>query len=330
MGSSQEFGHHHRPLWRTSAIVAAVIMLTACQGQDTSTNVMIPPSAGVLSSAPDGSQAPGLVQFACVLGRRDPRSPTFWQTRTDSMAFPRGDLDPQGRTVTYRFRRLTPRGALAFAANCAVPYTEQALRRVDQHYGVSAGGGADQFKARHGSITIQGCVTGGTCQLVEVVATGCTNPDWTMGEDGVCRSSRDGTPDDTGGGGADWGGGGGGSGGDVPGPTTASTNDDIAEQDTVPDCTQAQTTDWALAFCRSTRPAGARLDSTNAALNRMEQRGGACADLAREGRQLLSAGRLTYFVPQTGDAGGWGGRRYRCDPRRLLGRSVFRWEGLGR
>jgi hypothetical protein len=146
---------------------------------------------------------------------------------------------------------------------------------------------------------------------VEVIAIGCTNPDWTLGDDGVCRSSRDGTYDGSGGGGGDWGGwdggGGGGDGGSGElGPTTESTNDEIAPQDTVPNCTQAQTTNWANAFCRSTRPTGARLDSTNAALNRMEQRGGACAELAREGRRLLSIGRLGYFVPQAGDAGGWG------------------------
>jgi len=247
------------------------------------------------------------VRFACEIGRRDPTSPTSWQTRTDSMAFPRGDLDPTGRTAVYRFRSVTSKGVLEFAANCAVPYTEQALRRVDQHFDVRTGGGADQFNARQGSV-IQGCVQEpGGCRLqaVDVIATGCTNPDWVRGDDGVCRSSRDGTADGSGSGGGDWGGGDGG-GGDVFGPATESMNDEIAEQDTVPNCTQAQTTDWANAFCRSTAPAGARLDSTNAALNRMEQRGEACAELAREGRRLLSAGRLGYFVPTTGDAGGWG------------------------
>jgi hypothetical protein len=127
-----------------------------------------------------------------------------------------------------------------------------------------------------------------------------------MGEDGVCRSSRDGTPDDSGGGGADWGGGGGGgTGGDVPGPTTASTNDTIEDQDTVPDCTQSQTKNWQQAFCRSAPPTNAQLDSTNAALNRIEQRGGACAELAQEGRRLLSIGRLQYFAALSTDAGGW-------------------------
>jgi len=111
---------------------------------------------------------------------------------------------------------MTPKGDLAFVADCAVPYTEQALRRVDHRFAVRTGGGADQFKAREGSATIQGCVTGGTCELVEVIAIGCTNPDWTMGEDGVCRSSRDGTDDGSGTGGSDWGDGGGGTA--IPGP----------------------------------------------------------------------------------------------------------------
>lgn len=208
---------HPRALWCAPALAAAVVILAGCY--DASTNVLIAPSAGPasLNSAPDREQALGLVRFACLLGRRDPTSPAFWQIRTDSIAFPRGELDPQGRTVLYRFRSVNEKGALEFAANCTVPYTEQALRRVDQHFGAGLGGGADQFKARRGSVIIQGCVQEpGGCQLqaVDVIATGCTNPDWVRGDDGVCRSSRDGTADGSGGGGGDWSGGDGSTGDD--------------------------------------------------------------------------------------------------------------------
>jgi hypothetical protein len=142
---------HPRALWCSFAWLAAVVMAVGCN--DTSTNVVRAPSAGpvLLSSMPDGSRVFGLVRLSCVLARRDPMSPARLQTRTDSIAFSRGDLDPQGRTAIYRFRRMTAKGALAFAAECEVPYTEQALHRVDQRFGVRAGGGADQFRRAKGA-----------------------------------------------------------------------------------------------------------------------------------------------------------------------------------
>jgi hypothetical protein len=39
-----------------------------------------------------------------------------------------------------------------------VPYSEAALRRVDRHFGVELGGGADQFVIREGMLTTQTCV----------------------------------------------------------------------------------------------------------------------------------------------------------------------------
>lgn len=92
-------------------------------------------------------------------------------------------------------------------------------------------------------------------------------------------------------------------------PESEDLDDRISPQDTVPDCAQTQTIDWAQAFCRSAAPTGARADTINAALDRMEQRGGECASLAAEGRRLLGQGHLRVFSPVAGDAGGWGDAR---------------------
>jgi hypothetical protein len=210
-------GSGHPACWRASVLVLAVVLLAGCQ--DTPTNLPTASShrPALLSSALGRGRAPGLVRYACLLQRRDPASPAFWQMRTDSMAFPQGELNSGEQTVVYRFRSVTAKGALEFAASCVVPYTERALHRVDQRFGAGTGGGADQFKARQGGMATQGCVQdGGACQLqaVDVIVTGCANPDWTRGEDGVCRSSRDGTGDGSGSGGGDWGG----STGDPPPP----------------------------------------------------------------------------------------------------------------
>lgn len=102
-------------------------------------------------------------------------------------------------------------------------------------------------------------------------------------------------------------GGGGGSGtGTKPSPQTENLDDHISPQDTVPNCTVAQTVNWAKAYCRASAPTGTRRDAVNAALDRMEQRGPECANLAAQGRLLLGQDRLQVFAPVTGDAGGWG------------------------
>jgi hypothetical protein len=106
------------------------------------------------------------------------------------------------------------------------------------------------------------------------------------------------------GGGGDGGGAGdGGDGGD--GSTLITDNDVPIEQ--VPDCTKPQQTNWARAFCRALEPTSENLRRTLSALNKLTQRGGECAAIATFGRDLLQSRHLLrYFVPETGDAGGWG------------------------
>jgi hypothetical protein len=60
--------------------------------------------------------------------------------------------------VRYFFWRLAPGGGIAHTASCTVPYSEAALRRVDRHFGVERGGGADQFVVRQAMLTTQSCV----------------------------------------------------------------------------------------------------------------------------------------------------------------------------
>jgi hypothetical protein len=55
-----------------------------------------------------------------------------------------------------------------------VPYSEVALRRVDRHFGVERGGGADQFVVRQGMLTTQTCVEDentGLCVFDPLVVT---------------------------------------------------------------------------------------------------------------------------------------------------------------
>lgn len=100
----------------------------------------------------------GQSPLVCVLGRPAPAPATGWQTRRDTIFLPRSEYDARGPMVRYLFWRLAPGGGIAHTATCTVPYSEAALRRVDRHFGVERGGGADQFIVRQGMLTTQSCV----------------------------------------------------------------------------------------------------------------------------------------------------------------------------
>lgn len=92
----------------------------------------------------------------------------------------------------------------------------------------------------------------------------------------------------------------------VPTPETASRNDEIPAQDTLPNCSRTQTAVWAKAYCRSQTPSATQAAAVSAAFDRIEQRGPECALIAAEGRRLAAQGRIRLFEPVTGDPGGWG------------------------
>jgi len=104
----------------------------------------------------------------CTYGVKQTNSP-LWRVRADTLYFPPSELAASGQTVQYRIRTVGPDGLLVYTGDCVVPYTERALRRVDRHFRVRENGGADQFRARQGMITTQGCVQGGVCQLDPVI-----------------------------------------------------------------------------------------------------------------------------------------------------------------
>lgn len=147
----------HRKSWLHRGMCATLAMLAACQ--DFPTNVTTStqhPSAS--RTAATGLHA-GQVQFFCVVGRRAPSTASGWQTRIDTLFFPRAEVHQSGRTVNYQFWQPGVDGKWQSGAHCVVPYTGAALRRADRYFGVEKDGAAEQFNARQGMITTQGCVT---------------------------------------------------------------------------------------------------------------------------------------------------------------------------
>jgi len=130
---------------------AVLLFLAACQDLPTSVVTREPAGLRQLSSA---GRHIGEVRFYCVEGRRSRTAATGWETRVDTLFFPRAELDGAGRHVLYHYRQSSAGGKPLSAADCVVPYTEAALRRVDRFFLIRDGGGAEQFKTRQGMVTI--------------------------------------------------------------------------------------------------------------------------------------------------------------------------------
>lgn len=149
------------------SVCVSLLVLGACQDLPTAV-VSAPRAAGAAAYGSAGEHL-GQVPFYCIQGRRVPAEAGGWQARLDTLFFPRAELDEGGRKVRFQYRRSTTDGKLLAAADCMVPYTEAALRRVDRFFGIQKDGAAEQFRARQEMITIQGCVTDGACLLDPLV-----------------------------------------------------------------------------------------------------------------------------------------------------------------
>lgn len=190
----------------TRTVSAALLTLSACHDLPTAVTPTTPaPGTAVRSSA--GGLHLGRSPLVCSLGRPAPAPATGWQTRRDTIFVPKSEYDERGRMVRYTLLQMAQGGAVAYTASCTVPYTEGALRRVDRHFGVEKGGGADQFVARQEIVTVQGCVSDGACAIEGLVVTAPPAPIKPHRTDAACLSDPaacEGTDDP---GGDGWGGG---------------------------------------------------------------------------------------------------------------------------
>lgn len=143
----------HKRSHTVRALSAVLLFLTACQ--DLPTAVVTSAREPARSSQPNaGGRHIGEVQFYCIEGRWSRTAASGWETRLDTLFFTRAELDGSGRHVLYHYRQSSTAGKPLSAADCVVPYTEAALRRVDRFFRIRDGGGAEQYKARQGMITL--------------------------------------------------------------------------------------------------------------------------------------------------------------------------------
>ncbi len=113
---------------------------------------------------------------------------------------------PNGTTRSYTLRERAQNGSVSSEVVCVIPATRAAAEMMHRHFGVDRAGAPSGGGGEVGTLDYE---------LEPIVVDGgnhCSNPDWTRGEDGVCRSSRGaGGTGGEGTGGGDGSGGGGGS-----------------------------------------------------------------------------------------------------------------------
>lgn len=146
------------------ALCAVLMFLAACHDVPTAAR----PAAPVSLSSATGGPRSGEV-FYCVRGRQAPEAAYGWRSWVDTLYFPRPEIGERGQRVQYRYRVASTDGKLIFGADCDVPYTEGAMRRLDRYFRVQSNGGADQYRARQEMVTLQGCVTDGICPLEPII-----------------------------------------------------------------------------------------------------------------------------------------------------------------
>ena len=154
---------------RLAAAMLMAVVGTACQDVPTSN---VRELDGYARANESNGLYVGQTPFYCTFYSYTSAPAADGLFRRDTLFFPRAELNGAGRTVRYDFREFLPNGRPNATTSCSVPYTEAALRRVDRHFGVRSGGGADQFIARESAITVQGCVTDGICLLDPIIVGG--------------------------------------------------------------------------------------------------------------------------------------------------------------
>jgi hypothetical protein len=146
---------------------AAFVILLSAACQDV-------PTIPVLSAAPELSANGGLhlgqTPFTCLLLRKIPNGFGF-ESRRQTVFFPRSELSPDGRTTRYSFVVANAEDWKQ-SADCVIPRTAAAIARTDRIFRTDRSGGE---RTAHGGIEgglqLMGCVTSGLCVLDGITVT---------------------------------------------------------------------------------------------------------------------------------------------------------------
>lgn len=118
--------------WRNFIGLLGVIVLAAACADLPTDSVHIPSESraepiSILDPSPrtDGG-------FTCVMRLARSSDPSSWSRAETGVAFPVAELDPQGRTIEYRYRGYTPSNQIVAAVDCVIPATDAAVERMNR------------------------------------------------------------------------------------------------------------------------------------------------------------------------------------------------------
>ena len=158
---------------RTRAVGAAVwvsLALAACQDQPVGPSVVVPTHDRESATAAGGLHV-GQVPFVCVLTRPAPQAQFGAEARRTTIYFPRAEVAPDGRTIRYSYVRADAKQWYG-AADCTIPRTEAAVRRMDRAFDAEAPGVVRTARGfGSGNLQIMGCVAEGACTVEGITVT---------------------------------------------------------------------------------------------------------------------------------------------------------------
>jgi|GEM_PF-3582831 len=117
----------------------------------------------------------GGAAIACVTRVARTSGPHAWTAAATVVRFPAAELDPDGRTIAYRYRGYTPTNQVVAGVDCLIPATDAAISRMNRRLKVDrwdrVGSGSSSPGAR---LSVSGAGYGDVALLpVTGVATWC-------------------------------------------------------------------------------------------------------------------------------------------------------------
>ncbi len=162
-----------RKFFFVGAFATAVTLLAACQDQPLgpSSPVIEPARLAQTSDQSTGGLHAGEVPFVCVLSRPKADGKFGWESRRQTIYFPRPEVARDGRTIPYAYVVANSAG-WERAAYCVIPQTEAAVRRMDRFFRTDRTNvQRSEYGGNSGGISAMGCVDDGACTIEGITVT---------------------------------------------------------------------------------------------------------------------------------------------------------------
>lgn len=164
-------GHVARSRSAVAATLLASLILAACQDYPIGPSMeKIAPTMERGATNVSGLHA-GENAFLCLVTRPAPEARFGLESRRVRIYFPRAEAAPSGRTFRYSYVQADAKQWYG-SADCTIPRTEAAVRRMDRIFDAYGAGVVRTAKGSgSGGAQIMGCVADGMCTIEGITVT---------------------------------------------------------------------------------------------------------------------------------------------------------------